>query len=131
MSTLDEISSHLELLGYEVHRSEPGLATAVHKERVSIYLRDSLFWISLFSFTPLNPQWKRKEAEVLESVNEFNTRAGVCRCLINNEGELIVLATLPTLYEEASFARFLEQYHGDVSLIGQESLGIIQYIGSS
>lgn len=120
MSTMDQVCDHLKRVGYQVEElrdSDNNMFLAKHDEFANVMLTETHFGILLFTFRKLSPKWKSKEESILESVNEFNNRAGVLRCCIDHEDNLVFQAFMHYAYEESSFGNYLAQILRDLSTI--------------
>lgn len=126
-AVLNQILTHMEFLGYEIVRKDKHVA-AKHQKYFNLVLQDLGFGVLFTAFFGINPLGKRSRGSVLECLNTFNQKAGVCRCYVDKDFDLVIEADYPHSYERGAFGVFIDALNNDLRLLGNEEVNLRQYL---
>ncbi|HWP03413.1 MAG TPA: hypothetical protein VNL96_08155, partial [Gemmatimonadaceae bacterium] len=116
--TMEQMSRHVEFLGYEVTRDDK-LVKARHTRKYNLIMKPlagGVLFTCIFSGSE-NAHGDR--AGYLELVNALNNRAGVARFYADKDSDLFVEAWHPDHYERGEFGEFMESWDRDCLLLAQ------------
>lgn len=108
----DEISTHLEFLGYEVNQGDANL-TATNNAKLDVLLQGYQGGVLMQSFLSS----KGRKEDLLPMANLLNTGAAVTRFYVDSDGDLVIEAWTPGDYDKERFAIFLDAWEADT--VGQ------------
>jgi len=109
---LDQISSHLQFLGYDVAR-DGEVVKAKHPQKLNILLKPLAGGVLFASIFRCSPLAKRDRLGYLNLINSLNNGAAVVRFYADKESNFFVEAWHPDNYDRAGFGAFMELWDRD------------------
>ena len=121
MSILDQMSNHLQFLGYDIADSDEA-KKASHVQRWNIVFREYKGGV-LFSASLSGSAYAKSEENrqaFLELINSMNRAASVARFYSDEDQDFVMEAMWSGDYERVSFGRFMDLWDSDTrSLLRQ------------
>ncbi len=111
-SVAEQISSHLEFLGYTV-RTEGDTIWATHSARLNILIRPTTEGTLFTSFLQCTDQAKRDRGGYLDFINSMNRKSLVTCFYADADSDLAMSAFYVGDYDRASFGRFVGLWEHD------------------
>jgi hypothetical protein len=116
--TIDQISNHLEFLGYTVAH-EGNITSAKHNSRLGILMKPlggGILFTTIFGGAD---HAKRDRIGYLELVNSLNNQAAVARFYADKDSDFIIEAWHPDAYDRTAFGVFMETWNRDCALLAE------------
>jgi len=110
---LDQMSTHLEFLGYEVTRDEEKVR-ARHARNADLVLRPFEGGILFTSIFGCKDEARKNRVGYLSLINSLNQKAAVVRFYADEESDLFIEAWHPNSYDRVSFGHFMDLVNGDI-----------------
>lgn len=110
MST-DDVAKHLEFLGYELDTSEGLFARHERYPNLRVLEKNGGYLLVAWFGT------QGELADKLSFVNAVNQEAIACRFVIDKDQDFAMEGWYPVEYERTAFARFMEMWHRDWTLV--------------
>ena len=117
-NTLEQMSTHLQFLGYEIVRDDK-LTRARHASKYNIILRPLAGGVLFTSIFGCSDNAKRNRAGYLDMINSMNNKAGVARFYADKDSDFFIEAWLPDHYDRTEFGAFLEAWDRDCGLLAE------------
>ena len=125
---VESMCEHLEILGYELDDSEEDLLY-FHEEYGYLLLEEYAGGIRFATTMEYDAErdlqlmpFEEWRGRLLDVLDHFNASASVARAYDNPESDEVVLDTwYPAFYTKASFNRFLELWHDDITIQFEEA----------
>jgi len=131
MSTIDQITTHLEFLGYKFQKLvESGGFVATHQTKNTFFFAEKAGGIAFVNFLGINAKGKNNQGEMLKLINAYNEGTIVIKCYISDE-RLILSAYHPNSYDRSSFGNFIDSFNRDLDFSVSRDLNLVQYLGPS
>ena len=117
MTTIEQISDHLQFLGYEV-TSDDRATKAIHSEKWNLFIKPLKGGVLFTSFLTGNNYAKNKKNKqaYLEFINSTNQVSSVTRFYADNDFDLVMEAVWPGDYSKIGFGEFIEQWDADTRI---------------
>ncbi|MDR3557279.1 MAG: hypothetical protein P4L55_21190 [Syntrophobacteraceae bacterium] len=117
-SFIEQIVSHLEFLGYEVHVTysegdKVEFVSAKHPYRSNILFRPYLDGFLFQLFYATHESTKDRYDEFLDYVNNLNKCASIARMYCDDNRDLVIEAWLSPIYDKVAFGRFIDAWDND------------------
>jgi len=112
VSTLDQIVTHLQFLGYDVSQQDE-VRIARHTKKANVILRPFKGGILVTALHGCKDNMKPDKAGLFRLSNLLNTNAAVARFYIDKDSDLVVEAWYPDSYEREKFSLFWESWESD------------------
>ena len=130
-SFIDQIVSHLELLGFQIKEKE-GWFSCQHKMKKRLIFGDYAGGILLRSQYRSNNFAKENISDILIYLNKLNRETIVTRFYLNKEVSIIANAWFPGIYDERQFGSFMDLWEYDtMELLLKSEPETSKYLGSS
>lgn len=128
VDVVDEISTHLEFLGYEIVRNDTGSVSARHQSHFNVVFKQYGYGLLFSAYFGTNPDGIIRRDEMLARCNAFHREARVCRGYLDNDSDLIVEAVFPAFYNKAAFAVFLEALNADLRNMAKDTVNLAEFL---
>jgi hypothetical protein len=125
---IDQVTNHLEFLGYEITRRENEVFYAKHISFFNLIFKEYPYGVLFTAFLGLNSSGKSHLAEVYPRLNAFNRSARVCRAYLDKDMDMAVESCFPIYYEKIAFGNFMETVNGDFRLISNEEIKLNSFL---
>jgi len=120
VSTLEQIVTHLQFLGYEVSR-DGDVTRAKHPRKFNVSIRPLAGGILFTTIFGCQDNAKRSKLGYLEMINSLNANAAIARFYADKDSDLFIEAWHPDYYERASFGAFMQIWDRDCNLLTANS----------
>jgi len=112
----EDITTHLEFLGFEVTLEEGQMVTA-HATRLDMTIQQWEGGLLFTNFgTPTTYALKNLK-NLMRFINKLNSKAGTARYYLNEHNQIIIEAYYPGDYNKKSFGAFLEIWEKELTNI--------------
>jgi hypothetical protein len=125
---IDQITNHLEFLGYEITRRENDVFYAKHTSYFNLIFKEYSYGVLFTAFLGLNAAAKSRLPEVYPRLNAFNRSARVCRAYLDKDMDMAVESCFPIFYEKVAFSNFMDTVNGDFRLIPNEEVKLNTFL---
>ena len=114
MTIMEQISNHLQFLGYEV-TSDDKITRATHSANFNFLMKTFIGGVLLTAYLGGNKfaKNKRNRQTYLEFLNAMNRTANVTRFYADDDSDLVMEAVFSGDYNKAVFGEFIEQWNLD------------------
>lgn len=106
----DEVSQHLEFLGYQVSRDDEQI-TALHEKHANIVLKRYAGGILVSAYYVASDYGRSHRDEFIRLANQLNADAAAARYYVDKDGDLVIEGWYPGAYRKDTFGLFLENYN--------------------
>lgn len=119
-STVEQMGTHLEFLGYEVSRDDQ-LTKARHPRKLNFAMRPLAGGILFTAIFGCSEDAKRNRPGYLEMINSLNDKAVIARFYADKDSDFFIEAWHPDHYERAAFGAFMQVWDRDCGLMADHS----------
>ncbi len=125
-SILEQVVTHLEFLGYQITREEK-FVRAKHEKNLNLVVQSFNSGVLFTAFLSSNDLAKRDMLGFLECANTMNQKALIPRFYKDKDGDLVIEAWYPHIYDRGQFGLFMEQLNNDMRLVFNDEIGFPRY----
>lgn len=115
-STLDQISSHLAFLGYEITQRDESVR-ATHPTKYNLLLKPFRGGVLFACFFGGSDRARSDPGAFLEFINSLNAKAALTRFYADDDRDLVIECWHPDHYDRLLFGRFLDLLERDTGLL--------------
>jgi len=126
MSIIDQVVNHLEFLGYQITREEK-FVRAKHEKNLNLVVQSFNTGVLFAAYIGSNDLGKRDLLGFMDCLNTMNQKALIPRFYKDKDGDLVIEAWYPHLYDKTQFGVFVEQLNADLRLVFSEEIGFSRY----
>lgn len=124
----DQISNHMEFLGYEVSKRDNDVIFAKHSTYFNLIFKEHTYGVLFTAFLSLNATGKGRIAEAYARLNMFNRGARVARAYLDKDNDLVIEACFPGYYDKTAFGVFIETLNSDFRLLANDEVKLGEFL---
>lgn len=110
----EEITTHLEFLGFEVTLEEGKMVTT-HTTRLDMTIQQWEGGLLFTNFGNPTPYALKNLKNLMRFINKLNSKAGAGRYYLNEHNQIIIEAYYPGDYNKKSFSTFLDIWEKELT----------------
>lgn len=124
---VDEVTSHLEFMGYDVTVNQERLS-AKHGSNANILLKKFRGGILVSGFYTGNAYGRSHRPQFMAIANTLNSESIAGRFFVDKDGDLVIEGYYPGAYNKKAFSAFMENFNQGNKLLSNHFAELKEFL---